>query len=198
MSLFSALIASLLSVTVSDVKPDPQYMSAYYLENIYNLQVLANSNGSHPLTAAQPSRFSPPTYAVWANTLLFMSLCLSVFTALLALSIRGHVPYYLLRAESPQFSSHDRARMREILAQWQNSLAPSALVIMLWISPIPFFVGLSIHLFHHNRVIFYAVCSCICVCFAILFLGDYSMRKVSAFYRVPWSSLIRRLFIDFV
>ncbi|KAH9972962.1 hypothetical protein BGW80DRAFT_276602 [Lactifluus volemus] len=115
MSLFSALITSLLSVTVSDVKPDPQYMSAYYLENIYNLQVLANLNGSHPLTAAQSSRFSPPTYAVWANALLLMSLCLSIFTALLALSIRRHVPYYLLRAESPQFSSHDRARTRKFL-----------------------------------------------------------------------------------
>jgi hypothetical protein len=169
MSLFSALDGGLLSVTVSDVKPDPQVMSAYYLENIFKLQALANTNGSHSFTPAQPSRFSPPGYAIWANTLLFMSLCLSIFTSLLALSIRGYVPDYLLLAESPQFSPHNRARMREILVdEWQNSLAPVALVIMLWISPFPFFVGLCIHLFHHDRAIFGAVFSCICVCLTIL------------------------------
>jgi Family of unknown function (DUF6535) len=199
MSLFSAVVAALLSVTVLDIKQDSQDTSASYLENTYKLQVLANSNGSHPFTPAQPSQFSAPKYAIWVNTLLLMSLCLNIFAALLALSIRGYVPDYLLLAGSPQFSPYYRARMREIFAgEWEDSLVPSALVTILWISPFPFFVSLSIYLFHYNRAVFGAVFSCICVCFIILFLGDHSMDKVSAFYRVPWSSLIRRLFTDSV
>ena len=79
MSLFSAVVAALLSVTVLDIKQDSQDTSASYLENTYELQVLANSNGSHPFTPAQPSQFSAPKYAIWVNTLLLMSLCLKIF-----------------------------------------------------------------------------------------------------------------------
>ncbi|KAH9977314.1 hypothetical protein BGW80DRAFT_1456616 [Lactifluus volemus] len=40
-----AVVAALLSVTVADLKEDPQKTSAFYLENIYKLQ-LADSNAS--------------------------------------------------------------------------------------------------------------------------------------------------------
>ncbi|KAH9972993.1 hypothetical protein BGW80DRAFT_278309 [Lactifluus volemus] len=124
MTLYSTVIAALLSVTISDLKQNPQDTSAFYLENMYKLQVLAGSNASLPSTPAQPPRFSAPKYAIWVNTLLFLSLCLNLFTAYLALWTRATLPEYLLDIGSPQFSPHYRARVLRILAsEWGNTLS---------------------------------------------------------------------------
>ncbi|KAH9972930.1 hypothetical protein BGW80DRAFT_275275 [Lactifluus volemus] len=185
MGLFSAVVAALLVLTVPDLKQDPLDRPTFYLENIYNLQILADSKASLPSTPAQPSQFSAPKYAIWVNTLLFLSLCLNIFTAYLALWIRGPVSREFLDTKSPEFSPHYRARKREALAcEINDSLAISAIVVMLLLSPLFFFAGLSVYLFNINRAVFGPVLSCTCVFCITLFFAVRSQRKVSTPYSV--------------
>jgi hypothetical protein len=68
--LFSAVIAAVVVVSVQDLKPDPQETSAFYLQKMYQLQAGPNiSQPSVPSTLTDPSSFSPPTHAIWVNSL---------------------------------------------------------------------------------------------------------------------------------
>ncbi|KAH9970238.1 hypothetical protein BGW80DRAFT_1176520, partial [Lactifluus volemus] len=83
--LFSAALAALATVSVQDLRPNPQDTSAFYLANIY--QLLADTNISRAsilATPAQPPPFSPPRSAVLVNSLWFLSLVISLTCALLA------------------------------------------------------------------------------------------------------------------
>ncbi|KAH9972276.1 hypothetical protein BGW80DRAFT_1121939, partial [Lactifluus volemus] len=85
--LFSAAVATLLTVTVQDLKQDPQDTSAFYLENIYKLQFIGSANAPRPSSPAQLPPFSLPIHAIMTNIFLFMSLCLNLFTAIVAILI---------------------------------------------------------------------------------------------------------------
>ena len=188
MSLFSAVVATLLSVTVPDLKQDPQDKSAFYLENIYKLQTLSGSYVSFPSTPAQPPPFSAPKYAIWVNVLLFMSLCLNILIVLTALWIRGFVPGYLWIIGNPSFSPQHRARINDILSsEFSDSPAVSSLVLMLYLSPLLFFLGLSIYLFNINRAVFGPVFSGTCLFFIVVCFATYWLAKVGAFVRVVFS-----------
>jgi Family of unknown function (DUF6535) len=185
MGLFSTAVAVLLTVTVPDLKQDPQETSAFYLDNIYRFQVLGDSNVSRPFTPAQPPQFSAPKYAIWVNTLLFMSLCLNIFAMILALLIRESVPQHLLVTESPKISPLYRARVREIVtSELYDSLAFWALRVMINLSAWFFFSGLSVYLFNINRTVFGPVFCCVCLCFIACCFVAYWLVMVSAFFVV--------------
>ncbi|KAH9045865.1 hypothetical protein EDB83DRAFT_1549452 [Lactarius deliciosus] len=57
--LFSAAVASLISVSIQDIRPNPQDTSNFYLANIYQTLADPGSNVSSPLPASPPSVFSP-------------------------------------------------------------------------------------------------------------------------------------------
>ncbi|KAH9972332.1 hypothetical protein BGW80DRAFT_1173324, partial [Lactifluus volemus] len=83
--LFSAALAALLTVSVQDLKPNPQDTSVFYLGNIYQLLADPNiSRASILATQVQPPTFSPPKSAVLVNSLWFLSLVISMTSALLA------------------------------------------------------------------------------------------------------------------
>ncbi|KAH9972991.1 hypothetical protein BGW80DRAFT_278251 [Lactifluus volemus] len=179
MSLFSAVAAALLVLTVPELKPSPPAPAALYLENMYKLQLLTNPNTSLSFTPTRSSQLPVPTNAILVNTLLLMSLCINIFLAFMALWIRGRVPRYLSDTESPQLSPHYRARMHEILSsEFYDSRAFVPLVLMLWLSPLFFFTGLSIYLFNISRVVFGAVLGCICLCFIAFFFILHWLDKL--------------------
>ena len=69
--------------------PNSQDTSAFYLKEMYQLQASPNISPSSPPSAiAQPPAFSPPTYAVWVNSLWFLSLVISLTCAMLATSLQ--------------------------------------------------------------------------------------------------------------
>ncbi|KAH9971429.1 hypothetical protein BGW80DRAFT_1122896, partial [Lactifluus volemus] len=81
--LFSAALAAFLTVSVQDLKPNSQDTSAFYLANIY--QLLADPNISRAsILSTQPPQFSPQNSAVLVNSLWFLSLVISLTSALLA------------------------------------------------------------------------------------------------------------------
>ncbi|KAH9959024.1 hypothetical protein BGW80DRAFT_1372104 [Lactifluus volemus] len=181
MGLLSAATAALLAVTIQDLKQNPQDTSTFYVENIYKLQVAADSNASRPFTPAQPPPFSAPNYAIWTNIFLSMSLFLDVFTGLLAVAIRGYVPPCLLETKSSYLKPqpHYRARMREIFCTELLDSSPTYTLAYTIILSMGFFItGLSIYFFNINRAVFGSFFCCAWLCIITHYSVLRWMKKI--------------------
>jgi hypothetical protein len=157
-------------VSIQDLQQNPQDTSNFYLANIY--QALADPNrsiipGSLPTS---PPPFSAPTYAVWVNSLWFLSLVTSITCALLATLLQQWARRYL-KATQPRYSLHKRARYRSFFSEGvEKSLLPlavEALPTLLHLSVFLFFAGLVVFLRNVNLTIFKVVLSWISVCTAL-------------------------------
>ena len=110
-------MAALASVTILDLKPNSQDTSAFYLGNIYRLFADPNvSRSSIPVAPLRPPPFSPPKYAIWVNSLWFLSLAISLTCAMLATLIQQWARRYLRMTHRPRDSPHDAARIRAFFA----------------------------------------------------------------------------------
>ncbi|KAH8980611.1 hypothetical protein EDB92DRAFT_1783058, partial [Lactarius akahatsu] len=141
--LFSTAVASLISVSIQDIRPNPQDTSNFYLANIY--QVIADPNRTNIVLLSSPPTFSPPSFAVWVNSLWFMSLVISLTSALLATLLQRWARRYL-KVTQPRYSLHKRARIRALFFEGvEKFLLPwvvEALPTLLHASLFLFFVGL--------------------------------------------------------
>ncbi|KAI0288356.1 hypothetical protein BC826DRAFT_693921 [Russula brevipes] len=162
--IFSIVVAILLVVSIQDLRPNPQVTSAFYLENIY--QLLADPNvslPSSPSAVPRPPVFAPPNYALWVNTLWFLSLAINLTCAVSAmLSIQWASRYrsVTLRARG---SPEQCARVRVMFANgakasyifWVIEAIPALVHFSLFI----FFSGLLIYLFNINHTVSSALMS---------------------------------------
>ncbi|KAH9989146.1 hypothetical protein BJV77DRAFT_699077 [Russula vinacea] len=160
--LFSAAVAQLLSITVPDLRPNSQDTSAFYLGEIYG--ILADPNATRtsiPSPIAQPTPFTPPTFAVWVNSLWFLSLVIALTCALLATSLHQWSRRYLMVTQPAWCSPEKRARMRAYFAEGVDNmhipLAVEALPMLLHLSVFLFLGGLVIFLFNVNHKVFGSV-----------------------------------------
>jgi Family of unknown function (DUF6535) len=192
--LFSAAVATLLGVTIPDLKPNSQDISASHLEKI--LQILADPNVSHtvtPSTLTKQSTFSPQNYSVWVNLLWFLSLTLSLICALLATSLQQWTRRYIRITQPPRLSPHARARIRAFFSDGIDKShltnPVEVLPLLLHLSLFLFFAGLLIYLFNINRIVAIAVACCVglfAVVYACLTLMPF-LRHDSPYY-TPLSS----------
>jgi Family of unknown function (DUF6535) len=160
--LFSAAVAVLLGVSVVDLKPNPQDTTVFYLANIY--QVLADANislSSIPVTPVKPPQFSPPNYVIWVNSLWSLSLVIGLTCAMLATLVQQWGRRYLRVTQGPQYTPHDGARIRTLLARGVNKMHFSwvveAISTLINVSLFLFFVGFLIYLFNTNYTVFRVV-----------------------------------------
>ncbi|KAN0140628.1 hypothetical protein V8E53_001837, partial [Lactarius tabidus] len=162
--LFSAAVASLISVSIQDIRQDPQDTSNFYLANLYQATVDSNRSSSLP---ASPPPFSPPTYAVWVNSLWFLSLVISITCALLATLLQQWARRYL-KVTQTRSSLHKRARIRSFFAEGVKkshlSMVVEALPALIHLSVSLFFAGLVVFLWNVNLTIFKVVLSWIGIC----------------------------------
>ncbi|KAF8261204.1 hypothetical protein EI94DRAFT_1424721, partial [Lactarius quietus] len=157
--LFSATLATMLSISIQDLRPSSQDTSAFYLANIY--QLLSKENGSQviiPPSLSNPAAsFIAPTSAVWVNSLWFSSLVIALTCALLATLLQQWARRYL-RVTSPRCGPRKRARIRSFFAEGVGRLhLPStveALTTLLHISLFFFFAGLCVFLFGIHKTVF--------------------------------------------
>ncbi len=161
-TLFSAVIAAVVVVSVQDLKPDPQETSAFYLQKMYQLQAGPNiSQPSVPSTLTDPSSFSPPTYAIWVNSLWFLSLVISLSCAMLATSLQQWARHYIRITQESGQSPRSRARRRAFFADGMQKFHVPRVVeilpILVHLSLFVFFVGLLIYLFNINHTVFSTV-----------------------------------------
>ncbi|KAI0247017.1 hypothetical protein BJV78DRAFT_1285896 [Lactifluus subvellereus] len=149
--LLSATVAALTSVSIQDLRPGPQDNSEFYLANIYRLLADPNVSRASILAApAKPPPFSPPKYAIWVNSLWFLSLAISLTCALLATLLQQWARRYLTVTQRPRYSPHERARTRAFLAEPKTvETLPTLLDISLFL-----FSGLLVFLFNIHRTVF--------------------------------------------
>ncbi|KAH9030322.1 hypothetical protein EDB85DRAFT_1837431, partial [Lactarius pseudohatsudake] len=171
--LFSAVVAAFLTVSVQDLRPDPQDKPTFYLENIY--QLLADSDRTDVTTSfnqSHPPTFSPPRSAVWVNSLWSLSLVIALSCALLATLLQQWARRYIRLTQSRSASSlHKRARMRaffdkgvqELHFQW----TVDALPILIHASLLIFLAGLTVFSFGSNHTVFKVVASWVGLCAVI-------------------------------
>ena len=149
-------------MTVQDLRPNSQDTSAFYLRNIYG--VLAEPNvtrASIPPPVAKLPPFSAPRYAVWVNSLWFLSLVMSVSCALWATSLQQWARRYIRLSQPARCSPETRARMRAFFSNGVGKMhipwAVEGLPTLLHLSLFLFFGGLVIFLFNIDHNVFTCV-----------------------------------------
>jgi Family of unknown function (DUF6535) len=166
-------------VSIQDLRPNSQDTSAFYLANIY--QVLADPTKpqtSIPSSLATPPPFSPPRYAIWVNSLWFLSFIISVFCALLATLLQQWARRYLENTQPARCSPEKRARLRSFFAggvdKMMVSWAVGSLSILVHLSLFLFFSGLIIFLHNVNHDVYLPIIWCLGIfltvygCFTIM------------------------------
>jgi hypothetical protein len=155
-------------VSIQDIRQNPQDTSNFYLAGIY--QSLANPNRSNVSLPASPPPFTPPTFAVWVNTLWFLSLAISLTSALLATLLQQWARRYL-KVTQTHYSLHKRARIRAFFAEGVDKsflpLAVDTLPVLVHVSLFLFFAGLVVFLWNVNLTIFKSVLSWVSLCLAL-------------------------------
>ncbi|KAN0140472.1 hypothetical protein V8E53_001681 [Lactarius tabidus] len=166
--LFSAVLASLISVSIQDLRQNPQDTSNFYLANIYQATINPSNNSSS--LPSSPPPFSPPNYAIWVNALWFLSLVISLACALLATLLQQWARRYLQITHS-RYSLDKRARIRAFFSEGvEKCLLPWAVEILptlLHISLSLFFASLVVFLCNVNLTIFKWVLSWVGLCMAL-------------------------------
>ncbi|KAF8272066.1 hypothetical protein EI94DRAFT_414697 [Lactarius quietus] len=172
--LFSAAVASLISVSLQDIQPNSQDTSNFYLANIY--QTLADPDRSNVSSSfpspppLSPPSFTPPTSAIWVNALWFMSLVTSITCALLATMLQQWARRYL-SVTQPHYSIAKRARIRAFFAEGVDKFVllwvAESLPTLLHTSLILFFVGLILFLHNVSFTAFKVVLSWMGFCTAL-------------------------------
>src|ERR1700761_3128745 len=116
-------------MAVQDLRPNSQDTSAFYLGNIYG--VLADPNVTRASTPSivTPRPSSPPRYAVWVNSLWFLSFVLSLICALLATSFQQWTRRYIRVTQSSQYTPEKRARMRVFFDRGMKKLSAHDLIV---------------------------------------------------------------------
>ncbi|KAF8258903.1 hypothetical protein EI94DRAFT_1070312 [Lactarius quietus] len=198
--LFSAAVASLISVSIQDIRPSSQDTSNFYLANIY--QAIADPNRpniSVSLPALSPPPFSPPNYAVWVNSLWFLSLVISLTCALLATLLQQWARRYL-QVTQTRYTPHKRARIRAFFFEGVETfllpLTVEALPALLHVSLFLFFSGLVVFLCNVNLTAFKLVLSWVSICTAIY--GSITLMPIfrpDSPYYTPLTSLVWHILI---
>jgi len=161
--LFSAVIATTLSVSFQDLRPNPQETSAFYLRLIY--QLLANPDISQlqaPTTLATPPAFSPPLYAIVVNGLLFSSVLCSLTSAALAMLLQEWAHRYRMVTRQPNLAPDQRARVRETFSNFSSGRyilwGTYLMTLLVHISISFFLLGGLIYVFNTNYAVFAFMC----------------------------------------
>jgi Family of unknown function (DUF6535) len=193
----------MITVTVVDLKENPQDRSAFYLENLYKNQVTNQASNTSDLSLAvtllNPPPFSPPKYIIWVNSLWILSFTISLTCAMLVSMLQQWTRRYLWITQKSRWNPHDGARMRAFFAhgveRFRFSSVAQAIPSLIHISLFLFFAGLLIYLFNINHTPFFAVVWWI-VAFAAAYLviTFLPLLWVDSPYYSPLSSLVFRLY----
>ncbi|KAN0139080.1 hypothetical protein V8E53_003082 [Lactarius tabidus] len=191
--LFSAVVATFISMSIQDIQANPQETSNFYLASIH--QAITGSNLSNISLPPSPPTFTPPTYGIWINSLWFLSLVISMTCAVLANLLQQWARKYL-KVTQPRSTSSEprRARYRAFYADGvDNFLLPwvfEALPAMLHLSVFLFFAGLIVFLWNFDptisKLILSWVAGCVVLYGYITFIPTF---RHDSPYNTPFSPL---------
>ena len=148
-------------MTVQDLRPNSQDTSAFYLGNIYGVLADPNATRAPIPSPAEPPPFSAPRYAIWVNSLWFLSLVMSLSCALWATSLHQWARRYIRLSQPARCSPEKRARMRAFFAEGVDKMhirwAVEVLPTLQHLSLFLFFGELVIYLFNMDQEVFLCV-----------------------------------------
>ena len=154
----------LVYVTIPDSMPNPPGNSEFYLKNIYQFLSHRNNSCQPPFPPANSSTFSPKS-AIWVNSLLVLSVLISLTCTMLAKFIHKWARRYISITGLSQYSPHKRARLSAFFSGGVDkclvSWAIEALPTLLHISLILFFIGILIYIFTTNHTVVGNVIWCV-------------------------------------
>jgi hypothetical protein len=150
---------------------------------MYQLQVNPDaSRPSVPSAVDTPPAFTPPSYAVWVNSLWFLSLSISLSCAMLATLLQQWSRRYIERTQPKRCSPEKRARTRAFFAdgvvKFHVSWVVDALPTLVHLSLFIFFAGLLIYLFNIDHTVFKVV-----VCWVALLSTVYGFITFMPHFR---------------
>ena len=183
-------------MSLQGLQQNPQDTSNFYLANICQATIADpnRSNISASLPTSPPP-FSSPTYAVWVNSLWFLSLVISITCALLATLLQQWARRYL-KVTQTRSSLHKRARIRSFFAEGVKKshllMVVEALPTLIHVSVSLFFAGLTVFLWNVNLTVFALVLSWIGVCTALYgCITLIPMFRHDSPYYSPLTDLVR-------
>ncbi|KAH8091362.1 hypothetical protein BXZ70DRAFT_482641 [Cristinia sonorae] len=151
--LFTAVTATIASMTVSGLSQDPNVVMQVLLQNI--LISVNSTSGSIPQGIPLPEWNGPSVSIVWFQTLLYASLVCSLLVALGAVLATQWLSRY--RAVDERGTIEDRGKRRQQkfdgLRVWGFRLFLEALPILLQFSLLLFGVSLCAYMWDQQRVI---------------------------------------------
>ncbi|KAK0231796.1 hypothetical protein EDD85DRAFT_775223, partial [Armillaria nabsnona] len=147
--LFSAVVSAFVIQSAQSLQPDNTAVSASLLIELVGYQRAASDTSSIPLSPFYPAiSFSPSTTDVWVNSLWFISLTLSLITALVAVLTKQWLHQYIsVISDTPLNQGRIRQCRYMGLEKWHVPVIIGFLPILLHVSLFLFFLGLCIYLF---------------------------------------------------
>ncbi|TCD63278.1 hypothetical protein EIP91_005768 [Steccherinum ochraceum] len=141
--LFSAVTATVASMTVSDLGPDPNQTTQVLLQNI--LLVLNHTSGPLPHAIALPTWQGPSVTVIWVQSLLYASLACSLFAALGAVLGTQWLSRYSSVGERGTLEDRCKERQTKLdgLTAWHFRRVLEALSVLLQVSLLLFGVAIS-------------------------------------------------------
>ncbi|KAK0186770.1 hypothetical protein F5146DRAFT_1143164 [Armillaria mellea] len=145
--LFSAVLTTFVVQTSQNMQPDYNEASMFLL---FEILKGAASNSTQISIPSSPTAFFSPSHSdEWLNSLWFVSLTLSLITALVAVLVKQWLHQYI--AIVSDSSARDRARIRHLryagLQTWQVPMIIGLLPVLLHVSLALFFAGLIVFMF---------------------------------------------------
>ncbi|KAK0445328.1 uncharacterized protein EV420DRAFT_1277072, partial [Desarmillaria tabescens] len=149
--LFSAVVATFVAQTSQNLQADYSEISALLLFEMVNIQRAIINGVAISTVPASPlnpnSLFIPTTSDIWVNGLWFVSLSLSLITALVAVLAKQWIRQHMLPSSG---TPRDRCRIRQFryvgFEAWHVPLIVGILPFLLHISLAVFLAGLVVFL----------------------------------------------------
>ena len=166
------------------------------------LQLVAQINTSHlsvPSSVAKPPAFSPPSHAVWVNSLWFLSFVISLTYAILATMMHQWAGHYITATQQLRYGPRKKAQLRAFFSDAVGGSLVLPMVrslrAMLHLSFFLFFAGLIIFLYNTHNTVFIALISWMAHSMtAYMYITVLPILRPNSPYNTPFSSLIWRLF----
>ncbi|KAI9434944.1 hypothetical protein H4582DRAFT_2080191 [Lactarius indigo] len=147
--LFSAIVAIFIAISYPNLQQDPNIITQSLLAQISQQLSTATVNGASSVSSISiPSSYIPPASVVFINSVWFLSLVLSLMSALLAMFLQQWARRYL-HAVRQSHPPHVRAHIREYFSRGAHKFYIFGLV-----EALPFLLLVSIHLFFAGLVAF--------------------------------------------
>ncbi|TCD68770.1 hypothetical protein EIP91_009783 [Steccherinum ochraceum] len=145
--LFSAVTATVASMTIPDLSPNPADTTNALLQNIW--MSVNHTSGAAPSAAPLPTWNGPPASVVWVQCLLYTSLACSLFAALGAVLGKQWLNRYNSVDEHGSLEERCRTRHRKFTAmeEWHFRRVLEALPVLLQLSLLLFGLALSAFMF---------------------------------------------------